>query len=43
MLTQYKYIAGPFKIKKIIFEDDNNKEQVIVFRQNNKDYGTAWV
>ena len=35
--TDTTRIAGSFKIKKIIFEDDNNKEQVIAFSQNDKD------
>ena len=35
--TDTTHIAGSFKIKKIIFEDDNNKEQVIAFSQNDKD------
>ena len=34
--TDTTHITGSFKIKKIIFEDDNNKEQVIAFSQADK-------
>ena len=35
--TETAQITGSFKIKKIIFADDNDKEQVIAFSRNDKD------
>ena len=35
--TETTHISGSFKVKKIIFEDDNNTEQVISFNQSLKD------